>query len=501
MIKHVLLSGLFHETNTMIGEVTRLEDFDAKLGRELFEAEGDSSPLAGVLEVAREKDWELLPTVDLRAAPSGTVDDEVLDFFWSEFQEAFQSHYDKEIHGVYFILHGAMVSQSIRDVEGEMLRRIRSLPGLSNVPVCGVLDLHANYTLAMALFSSGLISYRANPHTDAKESAKDGARLLDRLMKEGGHPITVWEHPPIMWPPSGTGTEAPPMQDLELQARDIEENEPGILAVNVLAGFPFSDIPEAGLSFSAVTVGDPEQAKNRLRELSGIAWSMREAGLPNGIPLDEAIQKLKNQDRGPVLLVEPSDNIGGGAPGEGTRILKAFLENDVRNSGVIINDPAAVRALKTYTLGERVQISLGGKTKSVGMESLTLEDAEVVSRSDGQFTLEDPNSHLAARFGSQANMGPCIVLRCKGVYVLVTSRKMSPFDLGQWRSQGVDPENLFAIGIKAAVGHKRAYDPIAAASYVVDVPGPTAENLTRLPFQNVARPIYPLDVVHESNLS
>jgi microcystin degradation protein MlrC len=76
---------------------------------------------------------------------------------------------------------------------------------------------------------------------------------------------------------------------------------------------------------------------------------------------------------------------------------------------------------------------------------------------------------------------------------LLTSRRTPPFDLGQWRSQGVDPEKLSVIGIKAAAGHRQAYDPIAVASYTVDLPGPCAENLGRLPYRRIRRPIFPLD--------
>lgn len=35
--------------------------------------------------------------------------------------------------------------------------------------------------------------------------------------------------------------------------------------------------------------------------------------------------------------------------------------------------------------------------------------------------------------------------------LLLTSRRTSPFDLGQWRSQGVEPSRLTFIGIKAAI--------------------------------------------------
>ena len=117
----------------------------------------------------------------------------------------------------------------------------------------------------------------------------------------------------------------------------------------------------------------------------------------------------------------------------------------------------------------------------------------MIRHSDGRFMLEDQHSHLAAGHGQRIDMGPCTLVRHGGVLVLLTSRRTPPFDLGQWRSQGVDPEKLSVIGIKAAAAHRRAYDPIAAASYTVDLPGPCAENLKRLPYRCIRRPVFPLD--------
>ena len=50
-------------------------------------------------------------------------------------------------------------------------------------------------------------------------------------------------------------------------------------------------------------------------------------------------------------------------------------------------------------------------------------------------------------------MGPCAVVRHDGVTVLLTSRMTPPSDLGQWRSQGVDPEGFLVIAVKAATEH------------------------------------------------
>jgi microcystin degradation protein MlrC len=95
--------------------------------------------------------------------------------------------------------------------------------------------------------------------------------------------------------------------------------------------------------------------------------------------------------------------------------------------------------------------------------------------------------------GSRIEMGPSAVVRAQGVTILLTSRKTAPMDLGQWRSQGVDPERLRVIGVKAAVAHRQAYDPIAKVTYTVRTPGPCASDPQELPYRRVTRPIWPLD--------
>jgi microcystin degradation protein MlrC len=107
--------------------------------------------------------------------------------------------------------------------------------------------------------------------------------------------------------------------------------------------------------------------------------------------------------------------------------------------------------------------------------------------------LEDRQSHLATMYGIHFKMGPCAVVRHGGITILLTSIKTPPFDLGQWRSQGIEPTKLSVIGVKAAVAHRRAYDPIAARMLWVDTPGPCRSDLRKLPYQHVRRPVFPLD--------
>lgn len=492
MTKRVLVAGLYQSTNTFLDGRTALEDFKIQRGEEMLRVEAIIPSVVGVLEVAQREGWEILPIMDVRAVSGATVVDSVVDLFWAEFQAVADKEVAEGVDGVFLVLHGAMVSESLADVEGEILRRIRGIEHLADVPICGVFDLQANFTEAMARQSDGLISCRTNPPTEARESAKDAAFLLDGLMEVEERPVTVLEHPPIMWRPEMTATDSSPMLALEQRAREIENESPDIVAVNILAGFPYADVPEAGLCFSAITNGDLELSRAALRELNVIATSRRRTESRSGITLEEAMFRLEEHSEGPVLLVEPSDDIGSGAPGENIHLLRAFVERGVRGAGVIIQDAEAVRSLQNALPLEYRELVIGGKSDELGAEPLALE-VEVVSKSDGRFIVEDRRSPLASMLGEEIDMGSCAVIRHGGITVLLTSRRTPPFDLGQWRSQGVNPEELFTIGVKASVGHKWAYDPIAVASYTLDLPGSCPQDLSTLPYERVGRPIYPVD--------
>lgn len=492
MDKRVLLAGLFHETHTFLEGHTSLADFQIRRGKEVLLAAGDGSPLAGVLQSADAYDWAVWPIADYRATPGPTVEDAVFDQFWNDFVAIAEPALARGVDGIFLVLHGGMVTDSCLDVEGELLRRIRELPGGANVPLCGVVDLHANFTERMARYSNGLIAYRENPHADALRAATDAAELLNRIMHTGERPVTVWQNAPLMWPPTGTGTADNPMSTLEAAARNLEVDEPHFLAVNVLAGFSFADTPDTGVSFTAVTLGNPEEATTQLRHLSRWAFDHRQQGNRLETPLEEVLAHLSHHRRGPVILVEPADNIGAGAPGDGTALARALVEHKIGPAAVALCDPQAVARLAGLPIGGNMTLEMGGKGHPLCDPPLGL-DVQLISRSDGRFKLEDPQSHLASMSGARFEMGPCAVVKHEALTILLTSRRTPPFDLGQWRSQGIAPERMFVIGVKAAVAHRRAYAPIAAASYLVATPGPCSSDLRSLPYRHVRRPIFPLD--------
>lgn len=488
--KRVLVAGLYHQTNTFVGGRTGLDNFEIRRGQEMLQTETDDAyPVAGVLRVAQQRGWHVLPVVEMRALPGPTVADAVVDLFWAEFQAVADRELGGGIDGVFLVVHGAMVSDSWSDVEGEILRRIRGIEHLSDAPVCGVMDPLANFTEAMGRQSDGLIAHRGSPPSDSREAADLAADTLDGLMLAEDRPATVWDHPPIMWPPSLAATGGGPIVALKGRARQIEAEVPDVLAVNVLAGFPYADVPEAGVSFSAVTTGDLELARGALRELNVLASSLREAGTPRLTSLEDAMDRLEDHREGPVLLVEPSDDAEAGAAGDATRVLRALAEREVPDAGVVINDPETVAALADVRSGEHRDVEIGGKSGQLGSEPLSLA-VEVVSKSDGRFDRENGAGRSG---GGEVRVGPCAVVRHGGITVLLTSERVLPPDPGQWRSQDIEPEDMFVIAVKSSAEHGGAYGSMARASYALDLPGPCAPDLRRLPFENVTRPVYPLD--------
>jgi len=488
----ILFGGLFHETHTFLTEPTRWADFEVTRGAAVLAKEGDESPTAGFLEEARRFGWDAVPTLDARAMPSGPVEDEAFERFWTEFEERARPALAAGVDAIFLLLHGAMATRSIEDVEGELLARVRALPRAATLPLFGVLDLHGNVTARMCAHASGLVAYRRNPHTDAKAAAMRAAGLLQRCLASGRVPRMNWCRVPVLWAPPGTGTQTDPMRSLIALAEQTEQDDPAVWAYNVMAGFSFADTAESGVSLATISDAGPEQMRPHLEAGARLAWKLREQGIVNYPAVEDVLARLGAAPAGPVLLVEPADNIGAGAPGDGTGILRAMLAHRVTRGLVALNDPQAVRRLATVALGGTTQLAIGGLGWPLDPGPVEL-DLTLVSRSDGAFQLEDVHSHLASMSGTNIAMGPCAVVRHAGVTILLTSRKTPPFDLGQFRSQGIEPREFAIIGVKAAVAHRQAYDPIAASSYFVDTPGPCSSNLASFPYQRLRRPIYPLD--------
>lgn len=489
----VFLAGLFHETHTFLDGRTNWSDFTVIRGDQLFSVRGDSSPLGGALEEAERCGWEILPALSAVAPPSATVSDDVAEQYWTELATALDNHQAQgPLDAVFLVLHGAMTCESIPDVEGVLLERLRARLKPNSLPVFGVYDLHANVTARMTKHADCLVAYRENPHFDARESSVRAVRLLNRALQENRTPHVLFASPPIVWPPTGTGTANDPMQSLERLARQLEQDHPDFWVVNITGGFAFADTPDTGVSFSVATTGSDAEAREALDQLCKLAVEKQAEGNVVEPPVDDVLAGLPRDEAGLTVLVEPSDNIGGGGPGDCTGLLRALVRHGFQNSAVCLCDAQAVKTLSSYQPGDRVTLPLGGRGSRLDPGPLTLE-VQFVRVCDGLFELVDKQSHLASMCGDRFDMGPCAVVTHQGITILLTTNRTPPMDLGQWRHVGLEPSQFSFVGVKAAVAHRRAWDTISKRNVWVSTPGPCSSDLSLFTYRQIRRPIYPLD--------
>jgi microcystin degradation protein MlrC len=253
-----------------------------------------------------------------------------------------------------------------------------------------------------------------------------------------------------------------------------------------MAGYAYADVPHCGFSLSASTRGDPGRASAYLRELVEVLETHIAKGYPRDAALDDVLAEIDTlpPGRGPVLLVEPADNIGGGTPGDATDLLAQLLATGRTGIVAALADPEAVALCSAAGLGTTVSLTIGGKTDEHHGAPIAFT-GRVINLTDGNFELELKTSHLASMLGTHAQMGPCAVIRNAQATILLSSRKMPPMDLGQLHSQGIRPEDATYVVVKAAVSHRDAYGPIARASFNVDSAGLCTSNLPRLPYRKL----------------
>jgi len=468
--------------------LTGLDEFRSRrllYGDELFDEFTDTAtPAGGIIEGCKRNGFELVPTVFASATPSGIVTKEAFDQILGDIVSGIKEA--EPFDAIVLHLHGAGVSEEYMDIEGKVLVEARKLAG--ERPVVATFDLHANYTELMLENADMLIGYDTYPHVDGYERGVEAVDLTARMLDGSLKPTLGFKQPPMLPALQVQFTGRYPMKRLIEEAHKMEGLK-DVESITVAAGFPWSDIPEAGMSFIVTTNDDQELADRLAGELHDLAWGMRREFLVKPTPMGEALRYVKRAEKGPIVLADIGDNPGGGAPEDGTVVLKAILEEGL-TGGVLalIWDPESVGIAVEAGLGEEVSLSLGGKTDKMHGEPLKVTGF-VNHISDGKFTNLGPMGT-----GAESDMGDTVVLDVRGNDVIVTSKRVQPLDLGLYESQGIDITGKRFVVVKSSVHFRAAHKPVASEIIELDTPGLTSPRLAGFKFKNIRRPIFPLDV-------
>ncbi|ETX02921.1 MAG: hypothetical protein ETSY1_01800 [Candidatus Entotheonella factor] len=483
----IVTGTISHETNVFSNIATDLEEFRKRglvYGEELFDRfSGTKTAPGGIIEGCHMHGFELIPTVFAAAVPSGTITAEAFDILLNGLLNGVRNA--TAIDAVVLHLHGAGVSEVYPDIEGKVLEEIRQIVG--GIPLVATFDFHANFTNRMVENADLLIGYDTYPHIDGYERAVEAVNLTARMLDGSFKPTKALRQPPMLPALQAQFTGRYPMAKLIEEAHRMEAM-PGVETITVAAGFPWSDIPEAGMSFIVTTHDDQPLADSLAQSLSDMAWQMRRDFLVSPMPVHEALRHAKTATATPVVLADIGDNPGGGSPEDGTYVLEAILEEGLEGGVLaVIWDPEIVTQALDAGEGQAITIELGGHTDDLHGAPLTVT-ARVKSLADGTFTNEGPMGT-----GAQSDMGPTAVLDIEGNDIIVTSKRQQPTDLQLYKSLGIDPGTKRFIAVKSSVHFRAAHEPIAAEVIELDTPGLTSPRLTGFGFKNVRRPIFPLD--------
>src|SRR5215469_9194443 len=353
-----------HETNTFSRvptDMAMIRRRDYHLENEIPIAfRGTRLAFGATFEAADKFGWTLVHPVSANPNPSGIVTDDAFERIIRMILDAVDAK--GPIDGALLHLHGAMVSESHEDAEGEFLARLRRRLGTA-VPIIVTLDLHANVTQQMADNASALIAYRTYPHIDQYERAWQGAELLERAMRGEIRPKTVIARRPMLYGLDHGRTQQGPMAELIARGEALEGCGEA-LVVSICAGFSRADIHDVGPSVT-VTVDDNVELGHAIAEkFIDYAWETGGFTTVKLLPVAEAVGLAKRGKPGekPLVIADYTDNPGGGGYGDATAFLKGLVEAGVESVAVhAICDPEAVQEGMRSGVGTKTTLTLGGK--------------------------------------------------------------------------------------------------------------------------------------------
>jgi len=444
--------------------------------------------MSAFIDAAERAGFEIATPISASADPSGPVAAQAYKRISDAIVEA-----AADCDAILLDLHGAMVAEQTSDGEGDLLARVRAAAG--NVPIAVALDLHGNVTQRMIDNSDVIVSFKTFPHVDMYECGEHAARLLFAALANQAKPVIAWRQLPLLTHTLKSATADGAMYRAVEAARQAEND--GMLAVSILPGFPLADI--AAPYLSVVVVGDADRAAAEAvaQHISAQIWNEREGFIYQSEPMAESIsraRRLAESAQRPILLIDHGDNCTSGGTCDTMDALEEALRQGL--TGMIAGpfcDPGAVAELIKAGIGAEVDIELGNKCAipKIGVTKPPLRVRGTVrALTDGQYTITGPTYT-----GQRIHMGRCAVLDIGTATIVVSERRNEPWDLGVFESVGIDPRRAPFIILKSRMYCRPVFEPISETIVECDSRSVTSSDSTLFPYENLKRPVYPLDAL------
>jgi microcystin degradation protein MlrC len=436
-----------------------------------------TAPLWVARRRAAGENFTLIEGSCFAASPAGTTNRADYEFMRDEILAQVKAALP--LDGVLLGLHGAMVAHGYDDTEGDVIERVRALVG----PDCVIgveLDPHCHLTLKRVRLADIFVLYKEFPHTDVVERAEDLLTLVLRTIRGEIRPVmSLYDCRQIASYPTTL-----PLMRAFVDKTAAMEGKNGVLSVSIGHCFPYADVAELSGRILVITDNDKATADRLATEIGQEFISMRGRTAPDYLSIEDGIDTAVSFNASPVVMADPADNAGGGAPSDNTTILRRLIERNVSDAAVgPIWDPIAVRLCFDAGEGASFPLRFGGK---IGPTSGTPVDAMV--------TVTALKRDCWQSFGpTQVPLGDCAAVTVGGVAVVLISNRTQALGLELFRNLGIEPTERKLVVVKSTNHFMAAFGPIAKKVIYVDADGPLSRDYRRIPYTKVQRPIWPLD--------
>ena len=385
--------------------------------------------------------------------------------------------------GLYFDIHGAMSVKGLDDPEGDLITRIRQVIGYKTL-ISTSMDLHGNVSWRLAQNTDLMTCYRMAPHEDAMQTKERAvANLLERIKSGKGKPaykalITV----PILLPGEKTSTRIEPGKSLYGQVEPLADHREGIVDASIWIGYAWADEPRNHAV--VMVVGDDKGKVTQTAEkLARDFWNVRtqfDFVAPTGT-LDECLKKAIASPKRPFYISDTGDNPTAGGAGDVTWTLTQLLARPAfqKPDGpsliyASIPGPEFVKKAKAAGIGGHVEGTAGASVDSRFAPPVLLKGTvEAIVEGD-----KDAEVEVSVKVGS--------------IHVIVTQKRKPYHEEKDFTRLGLNPRKADIVMVK--IGYLQPELYAMQADWIMALtPGGVDQDLFRLPYKRIERPMFPFD--------
>lgn len=452
----------------------------------LDEYRGTASFLGGMIDVAEARGVTLVPLPTIPDAACPILKQETFDYIITRICGHLSGQ--ETVDGICFSLHGAGLADGMAEtVEMATLRALRRVVG-DETPLVATADLHGNVGHELLPLLQGLFCHKENPHVDSRTSGEEAMNTLIDLLEGKCRPQMSLCPLPLLLSVSKGNTFAEPMKGIK-EYFAAYKREHRLIDAAFFQGFPASDSPDTRAS--VLVIADGYDPAGHAEHLARYVWSRRHEMIPHCLTPEQAIQTaLDGRRDGFSVVNEASDNVGAGCPGDGTYTLRALLERDEPGS-VFLNffDPEVAGQAHQAGVGATISVRLGGKTDPAFGAPIVLDSVEVLATPAATEVPYTTPMHT----GLSMPVGKTARLRRGNVEIVVVSVRKQCKDDSALTLTGAAVGDYRLVCLKSMNHFRSFFDPLADAIVASDPPGLSGD-IRLYPYQNVVRPLFPLDM-------